>query len=263
MLYCVYVGERKENYMEMEVKAGEIYLKMAEIYARPAKGGVSLIERGNPVLHLISIGDYVQTEKILKLEGVIEAAVSALRNGLDYEMRQYLPMGYDEYVLHGVECEPLKLNLLGWECQQRIITVILGVMEAIHDAWVKEHLEELSDNLGLRSQGRLMDDNFRRLFVPYQLLGWNHARKYYLMTMALLEGCSPLPDDGMVRSCYEQGTRIFCQENEIRDRQTLQEKIMEGAKFYSVLDEVAERQLARQQSSQRVAGVIAREIDLK
>lgn len=242
------------------MRAGELYLKIAEVYAAPVMNGPKLLDQRGSVGIFIKAGDYGRLESIVKLENVIIAGISALRNTLDHEMRQYLPVGYDEYALHGVSCETLRLNLLGVERQQAIITVIMSVMEAIHDAWVRERLKELADNHGLFSQACMIDDGFRRLFVPFPLLEWKIIRRYFKMAVVLLDGCSPLPEEVTVRACCERRVREFCQNNRICDEATLQLKIMEGASFYPALDGSAGEKFTRQQSSQRVAKLIMADI---
>lgn len=242
------------------MKAGELYSKIAEVYAAPIANGPKLLDQRGAVGIFIKAGDYLRVERIVKLEEVIKSGISALRNALDYEMRQYLPIGYDEYVLHDTKCEALQLNLLGVERQQAIITVIMSVMEAIHDAWVKERLRGLADDHGSLSQACMMDDGFRRLFVPFPLLEWKIIRRYLEMTKILLNGCSPLPEEATVRACCERRTREFCQMNGICDERTLQEKLMEGAKFYPAIDGPIGEKLARQQNSQRAARTIMADI---
>ena len=48
----------------------------------------------------------------------------------------------------------------------------------------------------------------------------------------------------------------FCQQNDIRDARTLQQKIMGGAKFYPILSGKAEELISRGASAKRMAEVI-------
>lgn len=233
------------------MKAGDVYLRVAEAYSESITGGA---ER-KKVEIFIKAKDYVRLERIVHLEEIIKTGISVLRNALDHEMRQYLPMTYESHVLYGTECEALNLNLLGEERQQAIITVILDTMESMHDAWVRSRLGEFLNNSVL-----LMKDDSRRPFVPFPLFRWDAVRKYYWMVIALLDGLKPLPDEGMVRGCYEQKTREFCRYNEIRNEETLQEKLMKGAKFYPAIDGSAGEKLVRQKSTQRVVGMIMADI---
>lgn len=238
------------------MKLGEVYGEIALIYARPMSGCPRLCQRPSVEI-LVKAGDFERTEREIKMVTAVEAGISALRSGLDRELKCYLPMGFEEYVLYGAQCHPLKLELLGTERQQAIITIMFDMMEAMHDAWAKEHLGDLS---GATATQRGMDDQFKRMFVPFPLLGWKMIQRYYRMILLLLDGCNPLPDEAMLRNCYEQKTKTFCQQQGIHDITTLQECLMRGSKFYYVLDGTAEKLFSRQQNVMRIARAISDEM---
>lgn len=232
------------------MRSGKIFEGIASIYAEPTAGFITR-GRQRTVGIMVQAHDFDRIERELGIEKAVRAGVSALRNGLDRELRQYLPLGYDEYILYGNACEPLKLDLSGDERQKAMITVALGAMQAMHDAWVKAHLAVLSENVTARG----LDDRFKRLFVPFELLGWKLARWHYSALKLMVEA-EPMLDEALVIDAYERRTQDFCRQNGIRDANTMQQKIMEGAEFYCALAGRAEELMAREQNALRIARMV-------
>lgn len=235
---------------------GDIYISIAEIYMRPIAGGVRLVKDRMAAQAMMRMKDYPRLESILKLENMIKAGISALRQGLGLELHVLLSSQYEDSVLYGDKCEPLVLSEN--DQKQAMIRVMFQAMEAMHDTWVQEHQAKFEDKSSLYMMELTMDDNYRRLFVPLVLLGWRIASRYYQMTLELL-GKGVLLDEIVMEAYYEQQTAALCKKHGIVSVDTLQQKLTEGADFYAALGGVAAETLARLQNSRRVAEAIFRE----
>lgn len=246
---------------EIILSLGDIFAKVSEIYVLPIAGGPRLVDHNLAVSVAIKARDYDRLEDAVKLEGIVRQGIATLRLELDETLHQRVYAHYEDYVLHG-DGEPLTLDLSGEETQRETVLVMLKAMEAMHNAWVQLHLEEFDNKASLLKMQRIMDDQFRRMFVPFPLLGWRIAKKYYEMTCALL-ACDSLPTELSVLAHYECVTRQFCEENGIYDATTLQRKLTEGSGFYPILKGAAEENLTRNQSVGRVANVILKDIVVK
>lgn len=231
---------------------GEIYGKIAMILVKPLPGYPEMNSRVRSMKLFIESRSYSMAESLNGIEKIVLNGITAMRNELKQKLQQELPVGYESFVLHGERCLPLKLELTGDEQQEAAVRVILAMMEAMHNTWTKDHLEELAMKVTLHG----MDDQFKRLFVPFQLLGWKLVRRYYLAAVALFGDNQPLPDETMVIGAYNKEKLEFCEENSIRDVKSLQQRIMEGAKFNPILSGRAEEFISREKSAQRIAGVI-------
>lgn len=184
------------------VGIGEIYGKILNIYLRPTAGGLMLVERSM----IAAVGtwqEFDRVERVVHLEPMIAAGISALRHGLESHLRQYLPLGYDEYVLHGEECEKLHLEIVGDERQRLMLEVMIDAMREMHEVWRKDYSNRLD---GLSETQSIVAGKFNRILMPFSELGWDNARRYYLMLLELLKGCdcNVLPSDAMVRVGYEK-----------------------------------------------------------
>lgn len=231
---------------------GEIYGKIAMILVKPLPGYPEMNSRVRSMKLFIESRSYSMAESLNGIEKIVLNGITAMRNGLKQELQRELPVSYESFVLHGERCLPLKLELTGDEQQKAVTRVILTVMEAMHNTWTKEHLEELATKVMLHG----MDDQFKRLFVPFPLLGWKLARRYYLAAVALFGDNQPLPDETIAIGAYNQEELEFCQRHQICDAKTLQQRIMEGAKFYPILSGRAEEFISREKSARRIAEVI-------
>ncbi len=240
---------------------GNVFAEVAEIYALPIAGGPRLVDHNLAVSVAIRARDYDRLEDAVKLEGIVRQGIAMLRLELDENLHQRVPLHYEDYVLHG-DGEPLTLDLSGEENQRLMVLVTLKAMEVMHNAWVQLHLEEFDNKASILKMQRIMDDQFRRMFVPFPLLGWRIAKKYYEITHVLL-ACDSLPTELSVLAHYECVTRQFCEENGIYDLTTLQMRLTEGSGFYPILKGAAEENLTRSQSSSRVANVILKDIVVK
>lgn len=230
----------------------EVFGKIALILAAPLPGCPEMRQRKRSVDIFVRARDDIRIRGEMNIDNIITEGISAMRHELDHELRQYLPMGYDQFILKGERCEPLKLELTGDERQKAVVRVILAMMEAMHNTWAKEHLEELATKVTLHG----MDDQFKRLFVPFPLLGWKLVRRYYLAAVALFGDNQPLPDETMIIGAYNKEKLEFCEKNSICDVKSLQQRIMEGAKFYPILSGRAEEFISREKSARRIAEVI-------
>lgn len=200
--------------------------------------------------------DGVRIRNAADIDEVVRAGVSAMRNGLDQELHQYLPIRYDDFVLRGERCEPLKLDLSGDERQGVVARIILSIMKAMYEAWAKDHLDELAAKSAMYG----MDDQFKRMFVPFSLSEWRLVRRYYLSALALFGDNQPLPNEPVMIRKYDESAWLFCQQNGIVDAEILQRKIMEGSKFYPILSGRAEEFIRTEQSAGRVAKTIMKDI---
>lgn len=232
----------------------EVYSRIIMAYVQPREGCPRLCSRSmQQMAILVKARDYSHIEREVRLEKVVRAGISTLRQELERELNQHLPLGYDDYVLNDGSCEALNVQLSDDERKRKFINVMLEVMEAMHDAWVRRESEDFCRNA---TEMRWMNDQFKRLFVPFLLLGWKIVRRYYDMALALVMGCEPLPAEILVRKFYEERSRDFCKSHGIHDVQSLQNRLKEGAKFYPALNGRAEEVLARTQNSSRIATVI-------
>lgn len=229
------------------MRSGKAFEEMALIYATPS-AGFSTHRQCKVAELMVRAHDFGRIDREVKIEKVVQAGISALRNGLDHELGQHLPLGYEEHILYEKECEPLKLELTNK--QLRAMTgVMFEVMQAMHEAWVREHLSDLVES----AEARGLDDRFKRRFVPLELLGWSLARWHYAAALKLLGEVEPLMDEVLMIDTYEKRTQVFCRQNGIRDTNTIQQKIMEGAKFFPALSGRAEELMAREQNAMRIA----------
>lgn len=243
-------------------KAGKLFAEMANVYAQPISGGPRLVDQRMIIDIFARARDYERLESLVKLESVAIAGVSTLRIALECELRESLPPEYEDFVLYGAECAPLELDLFGDVRQEAIERVVLVVAESMHDAWVKSRLNEFEGMLGAASETRAVNVQFKRLFVPFPLLGWKMVDRYCRMALTLLGDVSGLSLEARLRVNYERQTAEFCAREGICNVTTLQKKLMEGSKFYRVLSGTAEEKLARRQSTQDIAREVLKEISL-
>lgn len=160
----------------------------------------------------IETSDIAATDKLIEILGLSEEQAKQLKNEIETSDR--ISPELKEVIRNGVNSD-----------------VILEMLSAVHDNWVKNHPDNF---LLVKSNGKARNKEYQ--FVDLKLLDFKEASLDLLFLQPILEACDIAIDRQMLEEKFLQEQREYLQQQGIDSHEALVEKISSGAEFYPALE---------------------------